>query len=662
MAKKLVIVESPTKVKSISKFLGKGYKIEASLGHVRDLPQKKFGVNVEEDFKPHYVVPKKSQPLVAKLKKAAAACEKIYLAPDPDREGEAIAWHLQELLAKEQGDRKKIWRVTFNEITQNAVREAFKHPRRVDIDKVQSQQARRVLDRIVGYKISPLLWRKVKGGLSAGRVQSVALRLICERQEEIDNFVPQEYWSITAKLHPQDNSQQQFSAMLEKLDHKKIKIDNQEQADKIVAGLKDASYTVASVSQRERLRNPLPPFITSLLQQAAINQLGFTAQKTMVIAQQLYEGIELGAEGSVGLITYMRTDSFRVAKEAQQAALHFIEEKFGKEYLPDHPRRYKSKRRTQEAHEAIRPTMVEHTPESVKEFLNKDQLALYTLIWKRFLASQMASAKTLLTTILIHADAAVFKTTGTQVIFPGFLILQQDNGEEKTDLPPLVKGQELTLVELLPQQHFTKSPPYYTEATLVRALEENGIGRPSTYAPIIFTITRRNYVEKEKARLFPTELGKVVNKILVERFPDIIEVKFTAKMEDELDEIEKGKVCWTELLKEFYKPFIKDLDKAHEEQERVTIKPVMTDEICPQCNKQLVIRNGRYGKFLACSGFPECKHTAPLPTDIPCPQEGCEGILIHRRSRKGRTFFGCSKYPECTFTTSSLKKYQQKDG
>lgn len=661
MAKKLVIVESPTKVKSISKFLGDEYKVEASLGHVRDLPQKKFGVNVEKDFKPDYVVPKKSQPLVAKLKKAAAAAEVIYLAPDPDREGEAIAWHLQELLAKEKDAKKKVWRVTFNEITQNAVREAFDHPRRVDIDKVHSQQARRVLDRIVGYKISPLLWRKVKGGLSAGRVQSVALRLICERQEEIDNFVPREYWSITAKLHLLDEPQQQFSALLEKLNHKNVKIDNQEQAEKIVARLKDETFTVTGVFQQERQRNPLPPFTTSLLQQAAINQLGFTAQKTMVIAQQLYEGIELGAEGSVGLITYMRTDSFRVAKEAQQAALNFIEEKFGKDYLPDHPRRYKSRKRTQEAHEAIRPTLAARMPESIKEFLNKDQLVLYTLIWKRFLASQMASARTLLTTVLVQAGEAVFKATGTQIIFPGFLVLQQDNGEEKIELPQLEKGQQLTLIELLPQQHFTKSPPYYTEATLVRALEENGIGRPSTYAPIIFTIVRRNYVEKEKTKLLPTELGKVVNQILVERFPDIIEVKFTAKMEDDLDEIEKGRVGWTELLKSFYSSFMKDLDKAHEEQERVTIKPIMTNEVCPQCNKPLVIRTGRYGKFLACSGFPQCKHTAPLPTDISCPQEGCDGILIHRQSRKGKTFYGCSKYPECTFTTSSLKKYQNKD-
>lgn len=657
MTKKLVIVESPTKVKSISKFLGKDFIVAASLGHVRDLPQKKFGVDIENDFEPQYVVPKKSRDTVNKLKKLAAKAKEIYLAPDPDREGEAIAWHLRELFSKAKDEKKKIWRVKFNEITKEAVLEAFKHRGRLNEDKVYSQQARRILDRIVGYKISPLLWRKVKGGLSAGRVQSVALRLICERQEEIDRFTPQEYWSIIAKLHPEEKADKDFEASLDKLDGKKIKVENQETAESIVNRLKDKEYQITDITQKERQRNPLPPFTTSLLQQAAINQLGFTAYKTMVVAQQLYEGIELGEEGSVGLITYMRTDSFRVAKEAQLTAMKYIKDNFGEEYLPPHPRRYKSKRKTQEAHEAIRPTSVLRNPESMKECLTVDQYKLYTLIWNRFIASQMASAKFLLTTILINADGATFRTTGTQVVFLGFLKVMRDKEEEKKELPQLTKGQLLILISLTPNQHFTKPPPAYTEASLVRALEENGIGRPSTYAPIIYTIVRRNYVEKERAKLQPTELGKVVSQILVERFPDIFEVKFTAKMEEDLDEIEMGKITWSSVLKEFYAPFMADLEKAHEQQEKVSIKPIVTDQICPDCKKNLVIRSGRFGKFLACSGFPTCKHTAPLPTDVACPQEGCDGTLLHRRSRKGRSFYGCNNYPKCTFTTSSLKKY-----
>ena len=658
MAKNLVIVESPTKVKSISKFLGSDYIVAASMGHVRDLPEKKFGVDVEKDFAPHYVVPKKSRITVAKLRKAAESVTSIYLAPDPDREGEAIAWHLKEILTKSSKEKKKFWRVTFNEITKEAVKNAFAHPHRINEDKVNSQQARRILDRIVGYKMSPLLWKKVRSGLSAGRVQSVALRLICERQEEVDGFKPQEYWSVEATLCLQEDKEIKLIAQLEKIDEKKIKIETQTQADKIVNGLQGAEYKVSEVTEKQRKRNPLPPFTTSLLQQGAINRLGFTAKKTMIIAQQLYEGVELGEEEIGGLITYMRTDSFRVSKDAQDSALKYIEECYGKEYLPLSPRRYKSKRKLQDAHEAIRPTSVSRTPESVEKYLNKDQFRLYTLIWNRFMASQMASADLLLTTILVSADNAIFKATGMQIVFPGFLTLYTDS-EEKTLLPILTVGQLFDLLELIPQQHFTKPPPSYTEATLVKALEEDGIGRPSTYAPIIDNILRRYYVEKEKAKLIPTELGKVINGILVERFPDIIEVKFTAKMEEDLDEVERGKVVWSELLKGFYGKFIKDLDKAHKEQERVPVKPEETEEICPDCSKKLLIRTGRYGKFLACSGFPQCKYTAPLPTDVPCPQEGCGGTLIHRRSRKGRKFFGCNKYPECTFTTNSLKKLSQ---
>lgn len=658
MAKNLVIVESPTKVKSISKFLGPDYIIKASMGHVRDLPRKRFGVDVEHDFKPEYVIIPKNKANVNALKKAANDISTLFLAPDPDREGEAIAWHLSEALAKDK--KIKVCRVSFNEITESAVKDAFKKPGRIDYNKVDSQQARRILDRIVGYKLSPLLWRKVKGGLSAGRVQSVAVRLICERQEEIDNFKPKEYWTIEAKLHPRIDGKRDFSAMLEKLDGKKADIPNKAEADKIVAGLKDKDYIIASVEKKEKARNPLPPFTTSLLQQAAINKLGFTAQKTMFVAQQLYEGVELGEEGSVGLITYMRTDSFRVSKDAQEKARKYISAKFCSEYLPPAPPRYRSKKTAQEAHEAIRPTSMNRPPEKVKGYLTPDQFKLYTLIWNRFIASQMTSARLSVTTVLITADNALFKATGASVIFPGFLAVYEieEDEEEKKELPHLNKGEEIVLTELLPGQHFTKPPPVYTEATLVRALEENGIGRPSTYVPIIVTIIKRGYIGREQRRLYPTELGKHVNAILVDRFSDIMDIAFTARMEEELDEIEMGKLSWTKVLREFYDPFINDLNKAHTEMERMPLKPIMTEQKCPLCTKPLVIRSGRYGQFLACSGFPECKHTEPLATDVKCPKPGCGGVLVHRRSGRGRNFYGCSNYPKCKFTTSSLKKVQ----
>lgn len=657
MAKNLVIVESPTKVKSLSKFLGPDYIIKASMGHVRDLPQKRLGVDIEHDFKPEYVIIPKNKANVNALKKLVDGVSALYLAPDPDREGEAIAWHLSEILVKTK--KVKVWRVSFNEITESAVKEAFKRPGRIEYNRVDSQQARRILDRIVGYKLSPLLWRKVKGGLSAGRVQSVAVRLICERQEEIDNFKPEEYWSIEAKLHPKVNGKNEFIATLEKLDDKKVKIPDKLEAEKIVGRLKDKDYVIESVEKKEKARNPLPPFTTSLLQQAAINRLGFTAQKTMFIAQQLYEGIELGSEGSVGLITYMRTDSFRVSKEAQEAARKYIDGKFGKEYLPAIPPRYKSRKTAQEAHECTRPTFMKKPPEQIREYLTPDQLRLYTLIWNRFVASQMVSARLSVTTVLISADNAIFKAAGTSVIFPGFLaVYEEEEKEEEKVLPPLTKGEGLVLVELLPEQHFTKPPPPYNEASLVKALEENGIGRPSTYAPIIDTIIKRGYVGKEQRKLYPTELGKHVNAILVDRFSDIMDVEFTARMEDELDEIEKGRLSWTKVLREFCDPFIKDLNKAHTELERMPLKPIPTQQKCPLCGKQLVIRSGRYGQFLACSGFPDCKHTESLSTDVKCPKPGCGGVLVHRRSGKGRAFYGCSNYPKCKFTTSSLKKVQ----
>lgn len=658
MAKKLVIVESPTKVKSITKFLGKGYTVKASMGHVRDLPQKKFGVDTEDNFKPHYVIPTKSKAIVSVLKKAAKDAEAIYLAPDPDREGEAIAWHLREILAKDK--KNKVWRVVFNEITKDAIQNAFKRPGRIDEEKVSSQQARRILDRIVGYKMSPFLWKKIKGGLSAGRVQSVALRLICEREEEIKRFVSQEYWSIEAKLHPKDKVLDEFLASLENLEGKKIKINNEDAASKIVEKLKKVEkYVVENVQKKEKQKHPLPPFKTSFLQQAAINQLGFTAHKTMFVAQQLYEGIDLGSEGTEGLITYMRTDSFRIAKEAVVAARNYIKDKFGTSYLPPKPPIYKSKRKTQEAHEAIRPTSLEKSPESIKNYLTPDQLKLYTLIWNRFIASQMASARLSVTRVSITADSALFKATGTEVVFPGFLAVyeeKEETEEKKGKLPHLVPGEELVLLELLPSQHFTKPPPPYTEASLVKILEEKGIGRPSTYAPIVYTIIKRNYVTKEKNKLHPTELGGVVIKMLIEGFPDIIEVEFTARMEEELDEIERGKLLWTDVLNEFYQPFMKDLETAQKELKKVKIEPIVTEHKCPDCGKHLVIRSGRYGQFLACSGFPACKHTEALPTDVKCPSPGCMGVLVHRRSRKGRKFYGCSNYPKCNFTTAVLRQ------
>jgi DNA topoisomerase-1 len=664
MAKNLVIVESPTKVKSISKYLGGDYIVKGSMGHVRDLPQKRIGVDIEHDFAPEYVVMPKSKTVVNALKKIVKdGIESIYLAPDPDREGEAIAWHLAELLSKKDG-KVKIWRVAFNEITETAIREAFKKPGRIDLHKVDSQQARRILDRVVGYKLSPLLWQKVKRGLSAGRVQSVAVRLICERQEEIDNFKAEEYWSIDARLHPKDDVSKEFTASLEKIDGKKVKISNKEDADKITASLKDKDYVVASVEKKEKARNPVPPFSTSLLQQASINKLGFTAHKTMFVAQQLYEGIEIGKEGSIGLITYMRTDSFRVSKDAQDAVREYIDKKYGKEYVPAVPPRYKSKKSAQEAHEAIRPSHMDKSPDEIKEFLTPDQLKLYTLIWNRFVASQMTSARLSVTTILVSADNAIFKATGTEVVFPGFLAVYVDEEDEEKakNLPSLLKGDPLVLIELLPEQHFTKPPAAYTEATLVKALEEKGIGRPSTYAPIIDTIVRRNYVSKEQRKLLPTDLGKHVNGILVDRFADILDVKFTAKMEEDLDEVERGKLSWVKVLKDFYTPFISDLEKAHVELKRMPLKPVETDKKCPKCGKTLVIRSGRFGQFIACSGFPECKHTEALSTNVKCPQLDCGGSLVHRRSGKGRSFFGCSNYPKCKFTTNSLKKYMPVEG
>jgi len=696
--KSLLIVESPTKVKTLSKFLGKDFTIMASVGHVKDLPKKELGVDIENEFKPTYVVIEGKEKILKELKKAAKSCEKIYLGPDPDREGEAIAWHIAEEL---NGSSERIYRVDFHEITEKAVIEALKNPRKIDMNLVNAQQARRILDRLVGYKLSPLLWKKVRRGLSAGRVQSVALRLIVDREREIEAFKPEEYWSITAKLEGKEPPP--FEARLIQKDGKKIKIRNAPEADAIVKALKESTFIVTRIEKKKRKRSPAPPFITSTLQQEAARKLKFTAKKTMMIAQQLYEGVELGDEGSTGLITYMRTDSVRVAKEAEEEARALIRGEFGKEYVPRTPPVYKSKKSAQDAHEAIRPTSVIRTPESIKRYLNRDQYRLYSLIWHRFIASQMSSAELEQTSIDIKAGEYTFRATGTIIVFPGFMKLyieSGDNGEEEEEgiLPALSEGEDLNLLELIPKQHFTQPPPRYTEASLVKELEARGIGRPSTYATILSTIQDRKYTEKVDGRFKPTELGIVVSDLLVERFPELMDYNFTARMEENLDRIEEGGVRWVNIVHDFYVPFNRDLTEAMEVLGKIKPKDVVLDEKCEKCNRPMVIKWGRHGRFIACSGFPECKntrpyegngkennsvqstdekcpvcgadmviksgrfgrfkacsrypeckHTRPISTGVRCPEDG--GEIIERRSKRGKVFFSCSNYPNCKFAT-----------
>ncbi|MBI1884695.1 MAG: type I DNA topoisomerase [Chlamydiae bacterium] len=680
----LVIVESPAKAKTINKILGPHYHVTASMGHVRDLPSSDFGVDVEHGFTPKYRVLPTRKKMITELKKTAGGCEEIFLAPDPDREGEAIAWHLAEIFreGKETKD-KKILRVTFNEITKGAVQEAFKHPRQIDMSRVDSQQARRILDRMVGYKISPLLWRKVGKGLSAGRVQSVAVRLICEREEEIRKFIPKEFWSIEALLGKK-NEDTSFEARLDRIQGEKMDVSNAETAQKIAADLESLKETfmVANVESKDKTQKPYPPFITSQLQQAAANTLRFPVYKTMKVAQELYEGIELGEEGSVGLITYMRTDSYRVSQEAVTEATKYVQNRFGNEYLPDTPHVYKAKKGAQEAHEAIRPSSLKKEPDQIKAYLSEDQYKLYRLIWKRFLQSQMSLAQ-----LKVHsADIAVgleashlkewekakylFRASGQEVLFPGYLVLEEpvvkdeedekdnEDSEKEVRLPHLEVGEKLNLQKLTPAQHFTKPPPRYNEASLVKALEEREIGRPSTYAPIIQTIVKRAYVEKDRSKLIPTELGFTVTKILVEHFPKIMDVEFTAKMEADLDEIEEGKEDWKHLLAEFYGPFMETVDLASKNMKSVKQPPVPTSEVCEKCGSMMVIRTGRFGKFLACSGFPKCRNVKSIDTGIACPKEGCTGKIVQRRSKRGRSFYGCTRYPECDFTAADLKAFQ----
>ena len=650
MGKTLVIVESPSKAKTIEKFLGKNkYEVLASLGHVRDLPKSQFGVDIENDFAIKYITIRGKGDKIKELKKAAAKADNILLAPDPDREGEAIAWQLMETL---KIDTNENCRIEFNEITKEAVRNAVKHPRQLAYNRVYSQQARRVLDRIIGYQLSPLLWRKVKKGLSAGRVQSVTVRLICEREDEINSFIPEEYWTLDNIL---STGKSKMTGKLSKIDGKKAEIGSEAEMQVILQELEGAAYQVADVKVQKKTKNPTAPFITSSLQQDAYRKLNFTAKKTMRVAQQLYEGIALGKQGSVGLITYMRTDSTRIADVAKADAAAFIKERYGEQYLPKEQKNYKNKNNAQNAHEAIRPTYVDKTPESIKEYLSNEQFKLYRLIWERFVASQMASAQLEQTTIITRSGKYDFNTSGTIITFKGYMEVYEESKEDEEGnqkLVPVEVGQTLTSEQLLPKQHFTQPPARYTEATLIKTLEEKGIGRPSTYAPTVETVLARNYVVREAKQFYPTELGILVIDLLKEHFPDIIDVNFTAGLESKLDGIEEGEYYWKDILRDFYGPFEKELAIAEEKIGPVKIEDEVSDEICEKCGRNMVIKMGRFGKFLACPGFPECSNAKPLleKINVTCPV--CQkGEVVLRRSKKGRTFYGCSDYPECDFVS-----------
>ncbi|MAG14819.1 MAG: DNA topoisomerase I [Dehalococcoidales bacterium] len=658
MSKNLVIVESPAKARTLEKILGKSYSLKASLGHVRDLPRGQLGVDVENGFTPRYVVPRVKNKLVKELKKAAQAATIVYLATDPDREGEAIAWHLAEVTESVQ---KSCHRVVFHEITKEAVKNAFKHPRTIDMQLVNAQQARRVLDRLVGYKISPLLWQKVRRGLSAGRVQSVALKIIVDREQEIERFVQAEYWTIEAELAKKTGDVAFRARLINLVGDSRLDIPNRIKADQFKKKLKKASYHVLKVNTKKVTRQPAPPFITSTLQQEAWRKLHFTAKQTMAVAQQLYEGLPLGSEGNVGLITYMRTDSTRVAHSAITDTRNFINRKYGPKFVPLHPRSFtKSVKRAQEAHEAIRPTRVHREPSLIKKYLTVSQFRLYDLIWKRLVASQMAVALFDNTTVDIEARCSnsvyLFRTSSSVNKFPGFIILYSESKDEteeekKMTFPPLKSGNNLKLLDLFSEQHFTQPPPRFTEATLIKLLEQWGIGRPSTYAPIISTIQGREYVTKMKGSFQPTELGRVVNDLLGQFFTDIVDIKFTATLEDELDEIVSQNRGWANVVQDFYTPLEKDLEKAFQSAKKVKLPDELTDELCPKCDKPMAIKIGRFGKFLACSGYPECKHTKSfqIKIGVKCPQ--CDGELIKRMSaKKKRVFYGCSNYPDCQFS------------
>jgi DNA topoisomerase-1 len=717
VTKPLLVVESPTKVKTLRKYLGKDFNIAATVGHLKDLPEKEMGIDVENGFTPIYRSIPGKQKVIRTLKQAAGDTPEVYLAPDPDREGEAIAWHAAQILKKKG---RLFRRVLFHELTEKAIKEAIRSPRELNRNKYDAQQARRILDRLVGYQVSPLLWRKVKGGLSAGRVQSVALRIICERERAIQAFEPVEYWSITA--HLKGAAPPPFSAKLVKRKGDKVEIPDEGAAREILSALADSDYLVHKVEKKTSKRNPLPPFTTSKLQQEAIRRLRFSAKKTMLIAQQLYEGVELGPGEPVGLITYMRTDSTRIANEAATEALRLIREQFGPDYVPDQPRFFKNKKKVQDAHEAIRPTSVFNTPEKLTPFLTADQLALYRLIWQRFVASQMQPALIDSVVASILAGDFLFTASGSAIKFPGFMALYlsvedetEQAGESRKDiqLPTLIPGDRLELSELQPKQHFTQPPPRFSEASLVKELEENGIGRPSTYATILSTIRQKGYVERLKGYFRPSELGFIVNDLLVANFPEIFDVEFTARMEDDLDRVEAAEIHYLEILNRFYTPFKSKLDVAGEKMlsvkgvgfptelncpqcgnplhikvgknghflacsgypqcqysrdyvrdEKGRIQAVdpasdeLTDKNCEKCGRPMVIKRGRYGEFLACSGYPDCKNTLSLnpngpgqPTGVACPKSGCSGELVEKTSKRGKTFYGCNRFPDCDFAS-----------
>ena len=674
MNQKLVIVESPAKAKTIKKYLGAGYTVEASMGHIRDLPKSQLGVDVENNFEPKYITIRGKGELLDKLKKAAKKADKIYLATDPDREGEAISFHLASILKLDPKDNV---RIVFNEITKDAVKKSIKNARPIDEKVFDAQQARRVVDRLVGYQISPILWRNVKWGLSAGRVQSVALKIICDREVEIEKFESKEYWTIDALLMKDKTS---IKTKLTQYKNKKIEIISEKEANGIKKELEKGEFIVSNLKKGTKLKNPLAPFITSTLQQEASKRMNFQASRTMSIAQKLYEGMEIKGHGSVGLITYMRTDSTRISSEAQAAAKDFIVSTYGEAYYPKTPKVYKGRSNAQDAHEAIRPSDVTLTPEKVKESVRPEEYKLYKLIWERFMASQMTSCKMNTISLEVLNGDYKFRASGSSVEFDGFMRLydyKNDEDEENTAIPDLDENEKLKAKEILMDQHFTQPPARYTEASFVKTLEELGIGRPSTYAPTISTLVNRMYVEREKRNLVPTDLGKIVNSIMVEYFKGIVDVQFTADMESRLDLIEEGTEQWRDVVGSFYEPLKKDIEFAESKVSKITIEDEISEEICEKCGKHFVIKNGRFGKFLACSGYPDCKNTKPIVErlDVKCPT--ChEGDVLQRKSKKGRKFYGCSRYPECNYVSwyepvkepcpvcNSLmyKKYSKKEG
>ncbi len=651
MSETLVIVESPAKAKTIGKFLGSHYKVIASNGHVRDLPKSQIGVDVEHDFEPKYITLRGRGEVLEKIRKEAKKADKIYLATDPDREGEAISWHLAHILHLDPASK---CRIVFNEITSNAVKSSIKNARPIDMRLVDAQQARRVLDRLVGYKISPILWAKVQKGLSAGRVQSVATRIICDREQEIMDFVPEEYWSITAHLH-EKNSKKNFDAKYYGEDGKKRELRSEADAKSVLDRIEGAAFTVSELKTGEKTRHAAPPFTTSSMQQEAARKLGFTTMRTLMDAQQLYEGIDIGGKGPVGLISYIRTDSVRVAKEAQDAAITYIGKRFGERYVPAKPNVYKGRASAQDAHEAIRPTLIDNEPQKIKEHLSNDQFKLYKLVYERFLASQMSDARYATTTASIDANGCIFRANGVRTLFDGFTAVytegRDDVQEKEVTLPELHENDTLERTKIDSEQRFTQPPPRYTEATLVKTLEEKGIGRPSTYSPTISTIIDRGYVSREKYLLVPTELGFVVTGLMCEHFSDIADVKFTAGMEEKLDGVESGKDEWKTVIREFYGPFKIALDKAEKEIEIIDIPDEISDVKCDKCGALMVYKTGRYGRFLACPNFPACRNTKAIveKIDVPCPK--CGSALVKRKGKRGKTFYGCERYPDCDFVS-----------